>query len=585
MPSRLRRGLAAIASLALALALALVARPAAADGVYVPVPARVVYCSLEGVPQIADLANPQAGPDGGAVLQKLCNLNAPGQKYAGQPLEIIVDIPVLCRQVKVYSLTTIRGLGNGRGLNAAAGLWMSGMAAGSTDNCILRNANWRSNYNAGNPAASPLTPANIVDHDIAIRDLHLDGQRRNGASNNTSGLPQLNSSGVIITPIAFFGVQDILVDNVDVYDPCGFHMTFTNVNRGTFRNLFFCDPTYAAGTWSNPSRNTDGLHFVGPLLDILVDGLFGSTGDDMLAFNLADGGINPDPTWGNLFGGTQNVYYGNGSRLTARNLYPVNCADVLRVLLGSASGGPGACTGDQIQVTHVAGSVVQGPAQCETWSGAGSGGTVHRATFRDWQLDLLDSSGSAPPCGWQFGKTWDDVLMENFQFRNVQGGSIAHQVNFEPGCTMGRLVIAGYSIRGDSSEAASVLPAISIRSAVLDELRIEGSGWYRNAATDVAFATVNGSTVNRLSLSGVSGNNLTNLLSFTGSNVIGQVDSGPVCHRNPYTSGAAGGAAINVGTGITIPYLTAIGSDTAALLGTSAGTVTAKKTDLTERGN
>jgi hypothetical protein len=105
----------------------------------------------------------------------------------------------------------------------------------------------------------------------------------------------------------------------------------------------------------------------------------------------------------------------------------------------------------------------------------------------------------------------------------------------------------------------------------------------RNNATDCVFARVSGSAIGRLSLSNVGTMRTTNVLSLTGGSVTSLTTSN-VTHRSPNTSGAAGGAMINLSASATVTNATHCGSDTALLYGTSAGTPTSKKTDGTERG-
>ncbi len=448
---------------------------------------------------------------------------------------------------------------------------------GSTNSCILRNAHWASNYNSSSPSSSPLTCANIVDQDITIRDLYLDGQKRNNASGQTN--PRINSAGNTVTPVQFFGVTNLRMENVNVYDPTCFHVWVANINYSTFRNLRFCDPGYFGGTYTNPSPNTDGLHLNGPCDYILIDGLSGTTGDDFLPLNAADGHLFAYNN--SVYFNYSVVYYGNITHLTAKGLAPYRSADAVRCLVGNDAGnGTPACIIDDCQITNVVGSVVQGGLQGSTFANAGSGGTQKRVTFRDWDLDILGIGGSNPPVGFQLGGNWTDCRISNVHHGDVQGSSIAHQVNVISGASVGRLMIENYWIKEDSSEASSPVAAVAVAGGTVDELILVNSGWNRYSGTSVPFASVTGGTVNRISLNGVSCNNLANLLSITGGTVT-QVDTSNICHRNPYSSGVA----VNVGTGVTVSNLTSCGSDTAALVGTPAGTITTKKTDSTERAS
>ena len=493
------------------------------------------------VPSISNLASPQSATDGSAALQALCDLNKSGNLYAGQQLEIVIDIPILCNQISLNSFTTIRGLGAGSQLVPGdpppTGLWMKALpssGAGSTNSCILRNANWISNYNASSPASSPLNCANIIDQDIYIHDLYLDGQRRNNVSGQ--GTASQNAATNYISPIQIFGCTNLRVERVNIYDPACYHQWYGNISYGTFRDIRVCDPVFFSGSFVS-GRYTDGFHLSGPFNDILIDGLTGTAGDDFLALNAADGNLDSTADEATFFS-FSTVYYGNGTRITARNLFPYQSFDVVRLLTGkdTVNSGTTACTIDQCQVTNAVGSVTRGGLQAQTFAGAGSGGVQNRATFRDWQITVL-AQGAGAPYGNDIGGNWTDLTFSNIHYNDVQGsGNITHQINILSTAAIGRLLIDNYWIKEDSSENSSPATAISVVSgATIDELIIKDSGWNRYASTNLAFATISGGTVNRVSMSGVSCNNLANLLTITGGTVT-QIDTSNICQRNPYTS-------------------------------------------------
>jgi len=546
---------------------------------------RVVYTSRWGCPAIPDVTDPQAGPDASASLQALADLARSG------PLEVVVDQPLLCNQISLYSGTTIRGLypGSYRPGDAAPpgiGLWMkrlpaSGAGAGNT--CVLRNAHWASNYDG---ASSSLSVSRVVDRDIAIRHLFIDGQRRNGVSNSSYGgsnVPQVNVNGEYIIPLRFHGMYNLLVEDVHIYDPCMLHTAFSNIAWSTFRDLHFCDPSYWQGNYAGGSNQTDGLHFVGPASDIEIDGLYGATGDDFLALNFAEGNLNPTDIYPptnisgagpHVWGGWPVVYYGDGLRINARNLYPYNAADVMRIqTLQDNQAGLRGNVVDQVTVSDVRGSVIEGLLQSDSYGYGTPGGHVGRVTLRDWDVTFLPDP--AYVCGYQFYGQWNDVRIINHHYGDP--ASAALQVNLISGASVGRLELRDHVIREDASGAPAPPPPILVADGAVDELVVADSGWYRAAATNQAFVSVTGGSVNRLALRGASTNNLANVVSWTGGTV-GEVGLDLVRHRNPDGAGPAGGAILNVGSGLTLPLLVTCGATAAAVIGTSAGAVAATRT-------
>ena len=109
-----------------------------------PLSLQVVYASRAGVPAIASLASPLAGPDATAALQAILNL------ARSAPLELVIDQPCLAGNLSVYSGTMIRGVAPVSFVSTtpAVGLWQRTITNG-TDSCILKNAHRASNFGTG----------------------------------------------------------------------------------------------------------------------------------------------------------------------------------------------------------------------------------------------------------------------------------------------------------------------------------------------------------------------------------------------------------------------------------------------------
>jgi hypothetical protein len=179
----------------------------------------VVYASKSGCYCDASLSDPTVGHDDSATLQALIDA-AP----AGRGMVIVIDGPMKLGNVKLRSGITIQGLG---GSSYGGSFPASGLIQAPNTDCVFRNFDWASNYNNGNPVTDYST---IVDQDVSVRDLFINGNRGSGSVNNAcGGNPDTryvsggdgysNPSKLPISPLTFFGVRNLHVENVFVYDP------------------------------------------------------------------------------------------------------------------------------------------------------------------------------------------------------------------------------------------------------------------------------------------------------------------------------------------------------------------------------
>ena len=311
----------------------------------------------------------------------------------------------------------------------------------------------------------------------------------------------------------------------------------------------------------------------GPWIDLFVDSLEGTSGDDMMAFNSAEGNLYTTITAGTgpqVFGGLSTVYYGNGLRTIVRNIRPHLCLDALRFTAGADPRNSVANILDQVLVDGINGTVVETivPASTVVTSFPG---LKARLVVRNINVQVVSPTVTDP--GFILGGNITDIKFEGISFTDLRNGP-QQQFFFEPDTVIGRLEISGLVIREDSSEAVSQVP-IPVTQGTIDELVIHDCNWSRNAVTAESLVAISGGTVNRVEISDTSISNVNNLLSITGGTVGGVTTSG-ICHR-----GANSNPTINIGTGVTLPRLRSCGSDTAQLQA-GAGTVTSKKTDGTE---
>jgi hypothetical protein len=179
----------------------------------------VVYASRSGCYCDANLGDPTVGHDDSANLQALIDAVP-----AGRQLTIVIDGPMKLGNVKLRSGITIQGLG---GSSYGDSFPASGVIQAPNTDCVFRNFDWTSNYNNGNPVTDYST---IVDHDITVRDLFINGNRGSGGVNNacggnsdisyvSGGNGHSKPSKLPISPLIFFGVRNLQLDNLWVYDP------------------------------------------------------------------------------------------------------------------------------------------------------------------------------------------------------------------------------------------------------------------------------------------------------------------------------------------------------------------------------
>jgi hypothetical protein len=530
-----------------------------------PVSPHVIYASQAGVPAI-NPASPQAGAAGTAQLQAILNTAPGGPAYTGTgPLEVVIDIPIRIKRCLIYSGTTVRGLGNFSGSTApAGGVWQ--------DTCTSGIETWNMFQNAH--LVSP-HGGNIVDQDITIKDLYLNGLKAFG-SPGTGGHASavFNPQGDWVVGLGLFGISNLRLENLYIYDTPTFCIYCGNIDHGVFKNIEVMHPDIVNNPQSAPNGE-DGLHFIGPINDILVDGLSGSTGDDFLAFDMVDYNVS-NGTLGPVLGSEQTdlnkLYYGDAIRVVAKNLFPNGCAAVIRMLAGAGIFGGPPCSITQVDISSIVGSYYVYFVSFENFFFPAK--QFKDISIRNARLNLI---GTAPLA--QGVKMEQDTLYSNIKFKDITFTNLPQtyntgQLKLYAG-TVDRLEIDGWNIIEDSGNNSAPAIPIVISGGTVQELDIKNSGWQRVNSLALPFVSVTGGTVSRINLNGVAANNINNILSISGGTVT-DVNTVGLSH-----TGAAGQPSINIGSGVTLGRLRSCGSDTVQLQGGS-GTVTSKKTDSTE---
>ena len=517
---------------------------------YEKVPANVVYASRAGVLPI-NTASPQSGPDSSAVLQQILNQAQNG------PLELVIDVPCLAQQLSIYSGTTIRG----QSFGPECGVWMSIIQNG-TNSCIFKNAHWASPH-------PNITIGNITDQDIVIKDLYLNGQYANGVANNVT-YPYQNTNGQYISPIQMYGVKNLRLENLTVDDPASYHTHSANINGGVYKNINFLTP--------GGNQQTDGIHLNGPCVNILIDGVSGTTGDDFVALNAVDGNLSGVlPVGPGAFGGFGTVYYGSITNVVVQNLLAVSAYNICRMLQGNdpalgAGVKPATCA--DITVRNVVGSC-GGGLIVNFYTGSVASCIFSQINIENWLItqnsvtgDLFNITGGI-----------QDLRIANIRLNDVGASGGSQDIFHIAGggnTTITDLTIDGWAITEDASEINSPNVPLQIVNGTIDTINIKNCSWNRHTETAVNYCNMTGGTVQRINMVGCNFNNINSAISVSGGTLNG-INCVGLSHRN-----ANSHPSINVGTGITVARLRASGSDTANLYNLSAGTITSVKTDATE---
>lgn len=212
------------------------------------------------------------GTDDTAVLQALLDRAADGRR-----IHLYIEGVALVSGLNVYGNTTVECASGG-------GLYLKDGSSRS----IIRNAH--------------RSRDEIVDEHISIRGCFLNGNRFNNPGARPEREPYGNNQeadGSFITGLEFLGVNDLIVENMVIWNVRAFGALIGNASRVDVRGVNIDNGATGDMDWEY--LQTDGFHFKGPLRYVTMDGLKLRTGDDALAFN-ADDGLGDDLTVNNEFG-------------------------------------------------------------------------------------------------------------------------------------------------------------------------------------------------------------------------------------------------------------------------------------------
>jgi hypothetical protein len=500
------------------------------------------------------------GTDQHTAVQAILNL---GQNSL---VTFIVDIPFTVKGCRVYSGTTIDGMGYGATITQAT-------CTSLADCFTFSNANWNSSYNA-TPGAS------TNDHDITVRNLRLDGNYRNGSSGSGVNAPGSRTAKGGGAPglLYFLGVNNLKIENIDEYDAISFGLWLANVFDLTVHNINGVIPNSLAGFNGSVDSGTDIVHVNGPAARGSIRDIRGANSDDFVALNAIDGnmlGTWSPPNFGML-------YYGDITDFVVSGLFPKTCMNCIRFLSGlpNMSGQPALtpCKIDNVVVENVNGYSYQNAFTANAFDVLGSPVLGH-VILRNFNVRWLTMSGTSGQEN-RIGGTVSSFQISGFQI----GDRTAHQwpiVAIDTGSNttapnaptvVDRLSISDVVVRESSTDTTINMPLVSVPTGTVNELVLSKVSYSRGAATTTALVEASGGTIGRLNMGQVSGNNIANIVKMDGGTV-NLINSTGLSHQ-----GAGGNASINVASG-SLPILNAVASDTQLL---SSGTISRKTTDHSE---
>lgn len=342
-------------------------------------------------------------------------------------------------------------------------------------------------FNADRPAPTtiPYTAARLYNRDtrILVRGGIWDRQ------NNGSGDTETNHV------MRFRGVDGLIVENPTFlsteFSAGRYAMLVQNVTTASISDVTYgLNPNQ--GTWlGTPGYARDGVHITGPSRDILVRGIYGFPGDDMVAITSMD------------FAGVAGEYAGDVTNCTFEDIYPIKAgASAVKIM-----GGP-TTTVARINVRNVYGST------------GGSGGAV-------W---IGDDNRQASTTGGII----DQILIENL---STFPGNTRPLITFQ-GVNIGRVILR--NLNYDYSAGTAPLLAVGTN--------ITGSGAQPTVvrSLDVTNLNVKAMGASQLAVFAESGSSITTLVT-RGWDVPrdeATLISGTVTNYQP--SGAGGGAALAV---------------------------------------
>jgi hypothetical protein len=556
----------------------------------------VVYASRSGCYCDANLGDPTVGHDDSANLQALIDAVP-----AGRPLTIVIDAPMKLGNVKLRSGITIQGLG---GSSYGDSFPASGVIQSPNTVCVFRNFDWTSNYNNGSPVSDFST---IIDQNITVTDLFINGNRGTLGVNNAcggnadsryvSGGDGYNNRSLLpIYPLTFFGVRNLQINNVFVYDPGVGCVLGSYLDNYQVRGVRVVSPAVysgqaSPGTVSIPYTVYSGAPYASNLYAaVLVGGncrgglvenvsgyyhsaLFGVITDALVPTSDSNHATPVTAYY-------PAIYYGPVTDLRVRGLRADLAAQMAYVWSGANTGNVSLT--DRIIVEQCEGTVFLAGVTVDGPVGPGILSSHGQTVFRGFNVDLN--------CGTYIGSfacvegAHTELRFDDWDFRVKAATSVAP---YGDGLFFmsGDLEVVGLvslsRLRVEDTASGLDYSAFVVNQfhnngwseLLLDNVSFRRSGAVKGKLLRVAANCQPGA----LTMTDCLADTVKNFLAFDSGGAPANVTLSGSTHVN------AGGNATVLVDGVTLPRLRASGSNTALLVATiNGGVILSKKTDGTE---
>jgi hypothetical protein len=297
-----------------------------------------------------------------------------------------------------------------------------------------------------------------------------------------------------------FGVKNLTLRDFTVYDPPAFGVWIANGFGIRISHIYCIDPV--SGPANPIERNTDGIHFNGPIDDVEMSGLTIAANDDGIAFNAGDANLDEKTGGEAIFGGYSTVYGGPITRVSVQGVRYNNCMSAVRLLHGPF-------LIDQITMGKLTGTVYYHALIANPFGTVPGGGSQTRISI-ECEIDQTANLDGLAVIG---GVT----RVFTFKAHRVSGpGTVIAPVSISGSVENLKLELETVDLGADSHE-----PLVHVTGGTINHLNITGN-WKRAVQPPgrQPFVSVTGGLVRKLSLN-VNVDNVGCILSHTGGELNG----------------------------------------------------------------
>ena len=367
---------------------------------------------------------------------------------------LLMDGPSTTSGIKILNgNTTIQGIGLGSGFFIKAGANNHGI---STE--VGADG---TGFPPFDPATTP--PAQIAN--IILRDFYINGNRGNGTTgDSTSGDPRGISGTVWYCVLDLISVDNLLIDNVSIYNSPSYTKPLVNVSNFTIRGCLIVAPSGAI--------NTDTIHIDGPASFGVITGCtLEQAGDDGIALN------DPEGFGGNISNIAISDCLFNGT-LTAVRCYTYIATQYTVSFVTITN-----CNGVVSHAAFLLGANGSTVDAIQSWKAS-------NCTFACGVVfvEIVDDCGDLD----FYGCTWDSPVVANpfvyFDeaatvsslvlskckiYRTTRGNAAAYGLAAAAASTIKKLTIDGFDVDNESGESYAAIPyLIDMANLTITELVI-----------------------------------------------------------------------------------------------------------------